>query len=1008
MNDNDLVRRSIGERASECALVVLGMHRSGTSAIAGALRLCGAWVGEESELTGANVENPKGFWERRDIRQICDRLLHSAGADWWKLASFELDAIPHAILTEERRRFQKIVSKLNEHKTWIIKEPRLCLLLPALCDYVENPVCIHIFRNPLEVARSLKKRSGFSISAGLALWEAYNVHALNSCRQLPHILISHSSLMIHPVETINRLYEQLEELSVPQLLKPDRKLVEQFIDPNLYRQKVACNETKDYLSSSQKTLWTQLCSGETGYERAFVSPVTKQYLFDLESTQTSFRHYEERIVDLRGRVVDLRGQVVAREERIGELRNQVTAREERIRELHASLCWKVMRSFRWLSKRIRRFRRVFSPSFRFGAKRSPRVEDRKTARRKTAMAEDLFRREDFHKSLSSWRELYADYPHDEALSGHARLMISVLDRLLHIDRYKNLIDVYKKGTNEISREDRKLKIAVYTAIVGDCDSIKLPHILDRRLEYFLFTDSPKPRSHVWNVRAITYVHEDNARSARFVKTHPHMLLDDFDIAIWIDSNIMILDDIYAIIESFLSSGATIAAIPHPIRKSIYEEYDSCVNRKKDESMIMHEQISNYRKEGFNHDDLIESNFMMFDVREETTLNFLDSWWKEIDCHSKRDQLSLNYTLSRIGLDWYRLVDHPDSIRNHTQFAFVPHDKGKGPNTRLIEALGMPTIDPYDGLPYAQIKHQRINEQKEREIDIVVCVHNALNYVQQCLESILRTRNSPHQKLIIIDDGSHEPTRKYLERFSASVSWCELHRNDRAGGYPKAANRGLSVSTGELVILLNSDTVVTTGWLEKLADAVFSTSGAGIVGAMSNAASYQSIPEYTGRGGQTAVNTLPPGLTPEDMNRYCEKWTVAHLLPRVPLVHGFCFGIVRSVIDRIGLFDEVSFPRGYGEENDYCFRAADSGFGLVVATHTYIYHAKSQSYADEERVTLMKSASETFRKKYGRNRIKRATLSMAENPFLADLRVRAKKLATKIKTRRSQLPDKMRY
>jgi GT2 family glycosyltransferase len=128
-----------------------------------------------------------------------------------------------------------------------------------------------------------------------------------------------------------------------------------------------------------------------------------------------------------------------------------------------------------------------------------------------------------------------------------------------------------------------------------------------------------------------------------------------------------------------------------------------------------------------------------------------------------------------------------------------------------------------------------------------------------------------------------------------------------------------------------------------------------------------------------------------MNRYCEQWTVAGLLPRVPLIHGFCFGVTREVIERLGLFDHNRFPGGYGEENDYCFRAADAGFSLVVATHTYIWHAKSESYRDSERVTLMKAAAETFRSLHGRRRIERAVRTMQENPILAQLRQNARRL-----------------
>jgi GT2 family glycosyltransferase len=220
--------------------------------------------------------------------------------------------------------------------------------------------------------------------------------------------------------------------------------------------------------------------------------------------------------------------------------------------------------------------------------------------------------------------------------------------------------------------------------------------------------------------------------------------------------------------------------------------------------------------------------------------------------------------------------------------------------KLVDALQGPMVDPYAGAPYAEVREQQIAAQRQRRIDIVVCVHNALGVVRQCLESVRRARRSDRQRLIIIDDGSEEATARYLAEFASGASWVELHRSDYALGYTTAANQGLLASTGELVILLNSDTTVTDGWAEKLADAVFSTPGAGIVGPMSNAASHQSIPEHRGSNTQTAINELPRGVTAEDMNRYCEQWTVAGLLPRVPLIHGFCFGVTREVIERLGM------------------------------------------------------------------------------------------------------------
>jgi GT2 family glycosyltransferase len=421
-----------------------------------------------------------------------------------------------------------------------------------------------------------------------------------------------------------------------------------------------------------------------------------------------------------------------------------------------------------------------------------------------------------------------------------------------------------------------------------------------------------------------------------------------------------------------------------------EELQACIERSKDERREMDKQVAHYLELGAQCSDLIESNLMMFNLRDPQTGPFLNRWWTEIDRHSRRDQLSLNYALLQSGIEWHPLIERPNCVRTHPAFALAPHDMGSGAPAALVEALGRLPIDPYVGEAYANVREDRIAAQQGRSIDVVVCVHNALEDVRRCMESLHRNRRRG-QRLILIDDGSDAPTAQYLEDLARDAAWIALHRNERPTGYTQAANRGLATAESEFVILLNSDTEVTDGWAEKLADAVFSMPGAGIVGPMSSAASHQSIPEHRGANRQTAINELPPGLTAEDMNRYCERWSVVGILPRVPLVHGFCFGVTREVIDKIGLFDANSFPNGYGEENDYCFRAADAGFGLVIATHTYVFHAKSKSYTDDLRVLLMQAGSAAFRQRYGRACVERAIKSVEENPMLAALRENARSL-----------------
>jgi GT2 family glycosyltransferase len=168
---------------------------------------------------------------------------------------------------------------------------------------------------------------------------------------------------------------------------------------------------------------------------------------------------------------------------------------------------------------------------------------------------------------------------------------------------------------------------------------------------------------------------------------------------------------------------------------------------------------------------------------------------------------------------------------------------------------------------------------------------------------------------------------------------------------RAANQGLRATTAEYVVLLNSDTIVTQGWLQRLLECGESDPRIGIIGPLSNAASWQSVPLLQA-GGDWATNPLPDGYSVDDVAEVVSS-SSRKVFPRVPFINGFCFVVKRSLMDTIGYLDEEMFPEGYGEENDYCLRAADAGFELAVADHAYVFHAKSRSYSHERRHLLRK-------------------------------------------------------
>ncbi len=269
-------------------------------------------------------------------------------------------------------------------------------------------------------------------------------------------------------------------------------------------------------------------------------------------------------------------------------------------------------------------------------------------------------------------------------------------------------------------------------------------------------------------------------------------------------------------------------------------------------------------------------------------------------------------------------------------------------------------------------------------EIVIPVYDALEYVQRCLQSIIKFTECPYL-LTLVDDGSTPECNQWLDDFARDKPWVKVLHNQFNMGYTLAINRAIRESTGCVIVLLNSDTEVSPRWLMQLIAVANSNSQIGIVGPLSNAASWQSVPKIKSESGAWAVNSLPQGVS---ISAYAEKIRYAcngeH--PDVPILNGFCLYIKRDVFDSVGLFDEEAFPKGYGEENDFCFRAVDAGFTLKIATDTYIYHAKTKSFGNNRREELIKQANITLKKRYGEERFKQLESTLSNLPVLESIRL----------------------
>ena len=283
-------------------IVVLGMHRSGTSAIARLLNLMGAYFGAENTSTSTNdnvwkaqyEENKKGFWERLDVRALNDSILHNAHCDWDRVVDFDAEQLPDDLLETYRQTASRIVLNLDAHRPWFVKEPRLCLVYPVWRSVLEMPFCVHIVRNPLEVAHSLKARNGIPLKAGLALWEVYNKRAVAFTSDLPRVFVSYADLMRTAQPVAERLAGALTSHSGYPFRVPSPLELEAFIDQELYRQRSDGGPFPNTVTKSQTVLYERLLEA-TRSNRIEVPPIGKACLNTLRRFESSGEHLAERM-----------------------------------------------------------------------------------------------------------------------------------------------------------------------------------------------------------------------------------------------------------------------------------------------------------------------------------------------------------------------------------------------------------------------------------------------------------------------------------------------------------------------------------------------------------------------------------------------------------------------------------------------------------------------------------------------------------------------------------------
>ncbi|HEX5694000.1 MAG TPA: glycosyltransferase [Arenimonas sp.] len=223
--------------------------------------------------------------------------------------------------------------------------------------------------------------------------------------------------------------------------------------------------------------------------------------------------------------------------------------------------------------------------------------------------------------------------------------------------------------------------------------------------------------------------------------------------------------------------------------------------------------------------------------------------------------------------------------------------------------------------------------------VIVPIHNALEALDACLASLERTLPAG-SAVLLADDASTDPRIAPMAR-----GWCQRSAldaryvlRDSNLGFPANCNAAFAETGDADLVLLNSDTEATPGWLQQIARCADRDPRIATITPWSNNAEICSFPRFC------EANPVPehPATLAE-----AAAMTQDPDLPELPTAVGFCMYLRRSALDQLGGFDAATFGRGYGEENDFCLRAAAMGWRNVLCETAYVVHQGGASFGPLE-------------------------------------------------------------
>lgn len=1000
-------------------IVVLGMHRSGTSVLSRALQVLGVSLGDN--LLPPGDDNRKGFWEDADVNSLNIEMLKAINSDWDALRGVSSNDVEYLIANGFLGLASNLIDKkLQNTDVYGVKDPRMAKLFPfwqRVFKQAEFDVSYVVaVRNPLSVSKSLNARNQMDIGKGYLLWLEHIVESLLGTRNENKVLVDYDYLLKNPDSQLQKIAQKLGlEIDQAEL----NSFKNEFLDKGLRHSEFQIRDlqkdeyclpivddvygvlekvAKDDQNSDLRELERRLAEPEQEWKRwySLVARFEETYGQGYAELSSEKRELEKQIGELRSKMQTLQFGLAA---------------SERQRELtYQSFSWRITGPVRIASNSLKTlYRQIPMPG---RVRKIVRETVLKLIRPKAMIASGKFVPREVFLSLQQDKP---DYIVWGVIDWHFRmqrpqqLALSLLEEGRRVFYISSQIVHSDQAGFEIEPLDSSGKLFQIKLFADGAPVI--------------YDGAPCEKSIGHLRQSIGELLEwGNIGKTVSLIDHPYW----YDIATSLPNNRLVFDcmDHH---EGFGNNSDTLVAI----EKQLIREAELTITTSAwldDKVASTAKRTELIRNAGDYEYFSQEPDEKYQDPKGRKVIGYYGAIaeWFDFDLVASVAKANPECSVLLIGADTAGISQKIGRIPNITFIGEVPYQKlpfylygidvcllpfkvipltlATNPvkayeylsAKKPVVTVDLPEMQQFEGLMYIAEDHesfvehvaealaesdtalavkrstfaklqtwrQRANglinaieqHSSDPRVSVVVVTYNNLELTKACLNSLEELSQYDNLEIIVVDNNSQDESPAYLSNW---VSQDKVNRklilNEDNRGFAAANNQGLELAGGEYLALLNNDTHVTPGWVRSMVGHLRRDSTIGLIGPVTN-----------NIGNEAKISISYDNM--DEMLTESASYTRRHIGKVYPLRTAafFCVMLHRTVYEKVGSLDEA-FGRGFFEDDDYCRRIEELGLKVVCAEDVFIHHQLSASFdklKQQDRQKLFEENKKIYEAKWG--------------------------------------------